>query len=252
MILYIHIIQWRCVLMWWETLSTLQQAMFIIACALTALLVVQIVMMFVGAAQSGGDGLTEMGGAGDVGDVGDIGDVGDAGDVGDIGDADADVGGGDDPDLSGGMGGGALFGMKLLSLRSILAFFVMFAWLCYTMCFFVDWYIALIISIAGGMAAACGMAGALVAMEKLQDNGMLVPENAVGKIGTVYLTIPPSRSGRGKVNILVQERYAEYEAVTDSDEPLPTGSAIKVIKHDGGNVLLVKKYTKPAITIVNE
>lgn len=220
--------------MWWDSLSVLQQVMFIVACSLTALLVVQIIMMFVGASS-------------------DTGLDGGLSDVGDIGDADVDGGGSDGAsDIGTGTGGGVLFGLKLLSLRSILAFSVVFAWLCYTLCFFVDWYVAIIISTGGGMLAACGMAGALVAMEKMQDNGMLIPENAVGKIGTVYLTVPANRSGRGKINILIQERYAEYEAVTDSDEPLPTGSEIQVVKHDGGNVLLIKKYNKPAITIVNE
>ncbi len=236
--------------MWWDTLSTLQQAMFIIACVLTALLVVQIILMFVGGASDAGDvgDLSDVGDMGDIGDVGDVGDIGDVGDVGDVGNVDA--GGGGVSDV--GSSGGALFGMKLLSLRSILAFSVMFAWLCYTMCFVVDWYIALIISAGGGMIAACAMAGALVGMEKLQDNGNLVAENAVGTVGTVYLTVPPARSGHGKINIVIQERYAEYEAVTDSDEPLPTGTEIQVIKHVGGNVLLVKKYQKPSITIVNQ
>lgn len=238
--------------MWWDTMSVLQQVMFVLACSLTAILVIQIVMMFVGGASDAdiGGGLSD---AGDVGDIGDIGDIGGVGDIGDV-DLDVDVGGGgaDVPDGDFGDNAAAIFGLKLLSLRSILAFAVMGSWLCYTLCYALDWYWAVVIAVGGGLVAACIMAGALVGMEKLQDSGNIDPNNAVGKIGTVYLTIPKSRTGKGKINILIQERYAEYEAITDSDEPIMTGAEIQVIKHDGGNVLLVKKYQKPSITIINE
>ncbi|MCH5162950.1 MAG: hypothetical protein J1G38_05625 [Clostridiales bacterium] len=243
--------------MWWNTMSVLQQVMFVIACSLTAVLFIQVVMMFVGGASdldgSADGGLSDAGDVSDIGgDVGDIGDVGDVGDIGDVSDmGDGDIGGGvSDGGLHG--GGAAVFGMKLLSLRSLLAFAVIGSWLCYTLCYSLEWYYAVLISIGGGFIAACGMAAALVGMEKLQDNGNLDPNNAVGKVGTVYLTIPAKRNGRGKINILIQERYAEYEAVTDSDEPIPTGASIQVIRHDGGNVLLVKKHQRPSITIVNE
>ena len=51
------------------------------------------------------------------------------------------------------------------------------------------------------------------------------------------------------MNVLIQERYTEYEAVTDDGDPLPTTAEIKVLKHIGANVLLVTKYKKPSITI---
>ena len=58
-----------------------------------------------------------------------------------------------------------------------------------------------------------------------------------------------NRTGFGKINVLIQERYAEYDAVTDSSEPIPTTAEIKVIGHTGANVLLVQKYKKPSIVI---
>ncbi|MDE6401186.1 MAG: hypothetical protein K2L54_01080, partial [Clostridiales bacterium] len=162
-----------------------------------------------------------------------------------VGDSSSDA-----PDVSD-SGGGALaaFGLRLISLRSIIAFLAIGGWVGYTLCYPLDWYYSLIIAIVCGFAAACGMAGAMLGLEKMQSSGNLNPQNAVGKIGTVYLTVPPERSGRGKINILIQERYTEYEAITDDSSPLPTASEIKVLKHLGANVLLVTKYKKPSITI---
>ncbi len=240
--------------MWWNAMSVLQQTMFIIACAATAVLVIQIILMIIGGATDGGfdgdTGMSDIGGGGvsDIGDV-DVGDV-DISDIDGVGDVDTDIGGASAANID----GGSLvpFGLRLLSLRSILAFVAVGAWVCYTVCYSLAWYWAVIIAAACGLAAACGMAAALVGIEKMQDNGNIDPHNAVGKIGTVYLTIPPARTGRGKVNILIQERYAEYDAVTDGDEPIPTSSEIVVEDNAADNVLVVKKYRRPSISIETE
>lgn len=247
--------------MWWNSMSTLQQVMFVIACAATAVLLLQIILMLVG----GSSDADIPGGVTDA----DVSDIGAGGGLSDIADADIDV----DIDVStdgmtdvadadvlqGGAseatdGGGASmpFGLRLLSLRSIIAFAAIGAWVCYTLCYMLDWYYALIIAIACGFGAACAMAAAIMGMEKLQGNGNLDPNNAIGKVGTVYLTVPPSRNGKGKVNVLIQERYAEYEAITNDDEALKTASQIKVVGCAGNNVLIVEKYRKPYISIEDE
>ncbi len=240
--------------MWWNSMSTFQQTMFIIACVATFLLVLQILMMLIGGSNDAdaiGGGLTDGGDGFDLADgadgdfSGDIPSMLDGG--GSVGDSGANDGA---PDVSD-TGGGALaaFGLRLISLRSIIAFLAIGGWVGYTLCYSLDWYYSLIVALVCGFAAACGMAGAMLGMEKMQSSGNLNPQNAVGKIGTVYLTVPPARQGHGKVNVLIQERYTEYEAVTDDGDPLPTAAEIKVLKHIGANVLLVTKYKKPSITI---
>ena len=259
--------------MWWNSMTVLQQVMFIIACAATSILVIQIILMLIGGASDhdgdisvgGGHDLdADIGGPSDIdGDVG-LGSmadfdeppsvIGGQGGIldGGLADADIDVSVSDAEVSAPKQGGSALpFGLKLLSLRSLLAFVAVGAWLCYTLVYVLPVYGAVIIAVVGGLAAACGVAAALVGMEKLQSSGNINPNNTVGKIGTVYLTVPAKRGGQGKIHILVQERYAEYEAVTDSDESLPTGSEVQVVAHVGSNILLVRKYKKSNITIEN-
>lgn len=230
--------------MWWNSMSVFQQVIFVIACAATSVLVLQIILMIIGGVADNGG---EVGGASDLSVDGDF----DGSDIGIGGGPDGDISldGGDFAEAPQSHGSALPFGLKLLSLRAILAFIAVGGWTCYTVCYALDWYAALLIGVAAGLLAACGIAAALTGMEKLQSSGNIDPNNTVGKIGTVYLTVPPSRGGFGKINVVVQERFAEYDAMTDSDEPIPTGAEIKVLAHLGGNVLLVQKYKKPSITI---
>ena len=57
----------------------------------------------------------------------------------------------------------------------------------------------------------------------------------------MYLTVPASRSGEGKVNVLLQGSYVEREAVTDEDTPLPTGAEVIVVGVSGQTTLVVKR-----------
>lgn len=251
--------------MWWSSLSTLQQVTFVVACVATGIMIIQIIFMLIGGSHdadidvpggamdadididvpAGGISDAELDIPGGISDA-DI-DVDVPGGATDAVDGDVDTGGGE---FTG--GGSTPFGLRLLSLRSIIAFAAIGGWICYTLCYTVDWYIAVIIAVICGMAAACGMAGFMIGLEKMQSSGNINPNNAVGKIGTVYLTVPPSRSGRGKINVLVQERYAEYDAITNSSEPLPTTTEIKVVGYAGNNVLIVERYKKPSITVTTE
>ena len=76
---------------------------------------------------------------------------------------------------------------------------------------------------------------------KLRNDGNLDNKNALGTSGRVYLTVPPSRSGEGKVNVLLQGSYVELEAVTDEIEAIPTGTEVVVTGISGQTTLVVKK-----------
>ena len=84
-----------------------------------------------------------------------------------------------------------------------------------------------------GAAAAALVTMLLVAammrsVVKLQSEGNLHIENAVGQTGTVYLTVPGNKTGVGKVTLSLQNRTAEFQAVTFQDQ-LPTGSKVVVV-----------------------
>jgi len=89
-------------------------------------------------------------------------------------------------------------------------------------------------AIAAGLAALSGV-GAFYAvaflvrsLSGLKADGTARIERAVGRTGSVYLRVPGTRSGHGKVQVAVQNRTVEYQAVTAGPD-LPTGAPVRVV-----------------------
>jgi hypothetical protein len=179
---------------------------------MTVFLIIQIIMMLVGAGEAGFDS-----------DV----DVGEA------------SGGGDDVFNTEGFG--SIFGLRILTIRSMVAFLSIGSWTTFTLCYLIPVWAAVLIGIVAGAAAAFGVAALLKSLEKLENSGNIIIDNTVGLLGEVYLTVPAARSGNGKVNVIVQERLTEFAAVTDSQDPIKTGEEVKVLSIVGGGTLLVGK-----------
>ncbi len=66
-------------------------------------------------------------------------------------------------------------------------------------------------------------------------------EYALGKVGDVYLRIPPQNTGKGKVQLAVQGAIRELAAITDSKEELKTGTTVKVIEIIDDELVKVEK-----------
>ena len=79
-------------------------------------------------------------------------------------------------------------------------------------------------------------------LSKMQQSGNIdVMKDAEGCNGQVYLTIPAERAGTGKVQITINGAVREYDAVTDSEQDLKTGKAIKVVEAIDNSTLLVEE-----------
>lgn len=141
----------------------------------------------------------------------------------------------------GGDGHDSSWFFKLVSFRSMVAALTFFG-------------------LGGGLAASAGMPGLLVfgvalvsgllAMTvvawvlhlfmSLHDEGTVCIENALGAAAVVYLTIPPKREGAGKVTVTIQNRSMEYEAFTETEEAIHTGSAVVITGIVNENAVEVK------------
>lgn len=78
-----------------------------------------------------------------------------------------------------------------------------------------------------GLGAAFGVAAAMRALLRLESDGSVRIERAVGEPAVVYLSIPGGRAGVGKVHLKLQDRLVEYQAL--SAHPLPTGAQVVVV-----------------------
>lgn len=190
---------------WWNALHLLQQALFVIAVATTLLMIVQIVLMLVG-------GDTD----------------GDACDADFSGDGDVSVGDGDG--ACGGHGNGfTVFGLRILTVRTVIAFLAIGSWIAFTLDFVMPTYGAILLGIAAGIGAAFATAYMIHLVMKLQNSGNIDFGNSVGRTAEVYLTVPPARSGVGKITLKLQERLIEMEAMSDGDTAIHTGAQVKIM-----------------------
>ncbi len=194
---------------WWEALTTVQKIFASAAIPATVILVLQTILLLFGVGHFGESDMDA--------------------------DSDADTDGGDHGDIDG------IAGLRLFTVRGIVAFFAIGGWF------------GILISDIGANDAvsilAAVIAGALATLLvalfmkwalKLQDNGNISIENAVGKAATVYLTIPADMESTGKVTLEVQGRFVEMDAVTKEKESIKTGKPVKVIGISNGNILLVE------------
>lgn len=197
---------------WWDSLSLASQIFAGIAIPTTVLLLIQTVLMFVGIGTDA-DGVDEL----------------------PLSDSAADTAL-DDPDPTG------MDSFHIFTIRGIIAFFVVFGWLGLVMdSAAISLWITIPVAALAGFAMMLLLAFLLKAVMKLRSGGNMENKNALGTAGTVYLTIPPARSGTGKVNVLLQGSYIERDAVTDDDSAIPTGAEIVVTGISGQTTLVVKR-----------
>lgn len=104
-----------------------------------------------------------------------------------------------------------------------------------------------VVAVAAGAAAMYGVHWLLQSLKRLRADGTVRIERAVGRAGTVYLRIPANKSGAGKIQINVQNRTMEYEAMT-AHEPLPVGSKVVVTHVLGPDTVEVEAVPEPERT----
>ncbi len=130
-------------------------------------------------------------------------------------------------------------GFQILSLRSIAAGVAFFG---------LAGLISLKASLPASIAWMAAIGAAIVAMlavafllrllGRLESDGSIRIEGAVGLPATVYLPIPGEKAGMGKVSMILDQRIVEYQATT-AGASLPTGTAVTIIDITGPDVLEV-------------
>ncbi len=92
----------------------------------------------------------------------------------------------------------------------------------------------------GGLVAGFCVAFIIGCINNLQSDGTMHTENAVGKTASVYVPIRQRRSNTGKIQLVLQGRTVELEAVTDGDD-LPSGTPVIVLGIMDSQIAIVRK-----------
>ena len=186
---------------WWGAMQNAEKIYWLIAVPFTALFIFQLVLTFLG---------------------------GDTDHVSDTSGHDASI------DHDNGIG------FQFLSIKNLIGFFAIFGWTGVAMLHGDKSIFStiLISSIAGFLMMAI-MASLLYYLGKLTEDSTLNLNNAIGKIGEVYLRIPAERNGMGKVQLNVQG-FQTLNAITDEMTEIKTGAVIEVVDVLNNEILLVK------------
>lgn len=189
---------------WYQTLGVLEQVLFWLGIVSTVFLVVQLLMMSFSA--FGGD--IDIDGDGDI-------------------DVDMDT------------------GLSLFTVKSITAFFAVGSWAGLLTSVLVpdgfEWA-AVIVAVVAGLVALFAVAFILRAMLKLQCNGAVDNLRLVGKHATVYVSVPPARTGRGKITLEAQGRFMELDALTEEGQRIGVDEPVIIVSAE--NECMVVKRLK--------
>lgn len=206
---------------WWNSLGIALQVFYCIAIPSTLVLLIQTILMFVGMDE-------EIGGTSDIGAEIDSGNLDDG------------IFGEDSITEAADTWG--LEGLRIFTVRGIISFFVVFGWVGVVMLSAgVPIWITIPVAIICGFGMMLLLAILLNLVMKLRSDGNTDNRNAIGTSGKVYLTIPPERTGEGKVYVMLQGSYVERAAVTDQTEAIPTGTEIVVVGVSGQTALVVRR-----------
>jgi membrane protein implicated in regulation of membrane protease activity len=134
-------------------------------------------------------------------------------------------------------------GSNLYTLRNFVNFILGFGWSAILLQDSIS-SVALLILVSALIGAA--LVAAVMYLFKwlagMQQSGNInLQKAAAGCEGKVYLTIPGARSGTGKVQITINGAVREYDAMTESEEALRTGTPIRVVDTLDSNTLLVEE-----------
>ncbi len=193
--------------MWWESMTLLQQILFVLASSATAIMIIFLIMMLLGFETDEFDG----------GDVPDL--TGDSIN--------------DDP-LTG------IAGLKVLTLRGILVLVSIGGWTAYLLVETLLPWLAILIGVIVGVVAAYLQALAFRATLRLESEGNLDYKNAIGLHGTVYMRVPKSKTGKGKVTVNIQDRLIEIDAITEEESDILPKTSVIVSGLEDPTTIIVK------------
>ena len=138
--------------------------------------------------------------------------------------------------------------LRIFTIRGIVAFFALGGW-------------AGLAALSGGIgpvwaiqiaifSGVCAMLLAAIVIRlalRMQTSGNLNLNNAVSQLADVYIRIPSMRTDKGKVTMLLQERFVELDAVTDHDTDLMPETKVEVVAVVGNDCLVVCPVTEKTI-----
>ncbi len=207
---------------WWSALGSAGQVFACIAIPATVILLIQMVLTLIGlSSDSDADADVEADASADGADEGFA---------------------LDDADEAFEKGEGLDAGLRFFTLRGLIAFFSVMGWVGTICCGNgMNLALSILISSASGFLAMLVIALLMKWLFSLQYDGTEDIRDALGVSGTVYMRIPPSRTGKGKISAIIQGKLCEKYAVTDEETMINREEEVTVVGISGEETLIVRR-----------
>jgi hypothetical protein len=157
------------------------------------------------------------------------------------GDADFDLDADFDTDVA---HDGAGHDFRVLSLQTLSAFFMGGGWMGLAALRLLDLSptMSALVAVGSGIAVGWLLITLLRTMLGLQNSGNIDLDDTVGLSGEVYVEVPETGKGSGRVKLIVNEHQREYHAVQEGQVAIPTGTPVRIVKvNRGSNTLSVQR-----------
>ena len=190
---------------WWAELSLVMKILWGVTLAASFVFIIQSILTFVGA-----DADSDM-------------------------DVDTSLDGSDLSNIDG--------GANLYTFRNLVNFILGFGWSAILLQDSIpSAALRIVVSVVIGMALVVAVMYLFKWLAGMQQSGNInLQKSAAGCEGKVYLTVPAARGGEGKVQITISGAVREYNAVTESETPLKTGTPVRVVDAINANTVLIEE-----------
>lgn len=135
----------------------------------------------------------------------------------------------------------AEFGSDIFTFRSLTGFFGGFGW---TGVLMLENGFSVGVSTLAGIVAGTLLMMSFVylmrLMYSLRESGTVDLTTAVGRTGTVYVSIPEGGSAHGQIQVIVGGRVQVLPATTRSGRRIPSGSQVRILELIDATTLLVE------------
>jgi membrane protein implicated in regulation of membrane protease activity len=132
-------------------------------------------------------------------------------------------------------------GSSLFSTKPITGFFLGFGWSGgIALDSGLSLGMATLIAFGSGTVLMFALAWVIRSIYSLRNDGTRQINDAIGAIGTVYVTLPASRVAGGQINVTVSGRLETLAALNAALRAIPSGEKVKVVGVIDTNTVLVE------------
>ena len=130
---------------------------------------------------------------------------------------------------------------QLFTFRNLINFLLGFSWTGISFYGTLEGRTQLIVlSFAVGVAFVAAFFFLMNQIQKLAEDNSFKIINTLNQVGSVYLTIPERKSGKGKVQVSIRGSFHELDAVTEN-EKIESSAMVRIVKIESNDLVVVER-----------